>query len=404
MDREVRRITTAEAKSLVAEYHYLGKKPFRCSLAYGIINGASIEGAAIFHGVSAPETVVGAFGLSRADQQGFWELGRLVLEPILNGGNWGTWFLSRAIKQLRKAAGVRAIISYADSSRHVGAIYQSASFTYCGLSTAKKDFYVDGRLQERGKTKGVDGVWLPRPRKHRYIKVFDHKLNLKWPQRRVISERTTDTMAGRPSTGVVSVHRAPPGDATIYPLCSVRPRALPPVWRDDVGRVGAVRCDLYCLRTEEGVLLNHQRSPEFWDNWFIDLASKISTASKDPSTQTGAVIVAPDRTIISTGFNGFPRAMPDYPEYYADREEKYSRIIHCEMNALLVAHRSVEGATLYTWPFISCDRCFVHMVQAGIIRFVAPVATGEQLDRWAGAFNRVYKYAAECGVEILEVE
>ncbi|TFG95722.1 hypothetical protein E4H12_12700 [Candidatus Thorarchaeota archaeon] len=141
-----------------------------------------------------------------------------------------------------------------------------------------------------------------------------------------------------------------------------------------------------------------------WDYRYLEMSRLVSTWSKDPSTQTGAVIVRPNRSVASVGFNGFPRKMRDDPELYANREEKYSRIVHCEMNALLYTNdESLEGYTLYTWPFISCDRCFVHMVQAGIARFVAPAATEEQLTRWGDAFERVRSYANEANVELIEV-
>jgi dCMP deaminase len=140
-----------------------------------------------------------------------------------------------------------------------------------------------------------------------------------------------------------------------------------------------------------------------WDNRYLELARHISTWSKDPSTQTGAVIVRPDQSIASVGFNGFPQNMPDTPELYANRDEKYSRIIHCEMNAAMFARESLQGYTLYTYPFISCDRCFVHMAQEGIVRFVAPEASPEQLERWGPAFDRVRLYAKEMNLELIEV-
>lgn len=143
---------------------------------------------------------------------------------------------------------------------------------------------------------------------------------------------------------------------------------------------------------------------ECWNIRFLQLARLISTWAKDPSTKTGAVIVAEDKSIISVGFNGFPKGMPDTPETYANREEKYSRIIHCEVNALLFANRErVEGASLYTWPFMSCDRCVVQMLQAGIKRFVAPEATEEQLERWGKAFNKTKQYISECNATIIEI-
>jgi dCMP deaminase len=141
-----------------------------------------------------------------------------------------------------------------------------------------------------------------------------------------------------------------------------------------------------------------------WDLRFLDLAKLVSTWSKDPSTQTGAVIVSPDRRVVSVGFNGFPKNMIDLPENYSNREEKYSRIVHCEMNALLFAKESTVGCTLYTWPFISCDRCFVHMSQAGLTRFVAPKPSPEVITRWGGAMDRVRKYIKETGLELVELD
>ena len=134
------------------------------------------------------------------------------------------------------------------------------------------------------------------------------------------------------------------------------------------------------------------------------MAKLVSTKSKDPSTQTGAVIVRPDKTMSSIGYNGFPMRMPDQDALYQNREEKYSRIIHCEMNALLFSKESVKGYTLYTYPFVSCDRCFVHMVQAGITRFVAPICPEEQATRWKPVFDKTHQYAKEMGIEIIEVD
>lgn len=133
------------------------------------------------------------------------------------------------------------------------------------------------------------------------------------------------------------------------------------------------------------------------------MARHVSEMSKDPSTKTGAVIVDGFRQVVSTGYNGFPRQMPDVPEWYANRDEKYSRIVHCEMNALIFAKRDLAGCTLYTWPFMSCDRCAVHMIQSGITTFVFPQAPPDKLERWGDAFARVRDYMAQCGIAHREV-
>lgn len=141
-----------------------------------------------------------------------------------------------------------------------------------------------------------------------------------------------------------------------------------------------------------------------WDIRFLEMAKVISGWSKDPSTQVGSILVAPDRHIISTGFNGFPRKMQDSVDLYSTREEKYSRIIHGEMNALIHAKESLEGATLYTWPFASCDRCAVHLLQAGVVRFVAPKLPPELEERWGAALEKTRGYIQECGAELVELD
>src|SRR5271156_7103341 len=102
-----------------------------------------------------------------------------------------------------------------------------------------------------------------------------------------------------------------------------------------------------------------------WDIYYLNMARYVSTKSKDPSTKTGAVIVRPDNSLCATGFNGFPRGMNDDPALYADRDKKYSRTVHCEMNAQIFARQDLTGCSLYTWPFASCDRCAVQMIQCG---------------------------------------
>lgn len=130
-----------------------------------------------------------------------------------------------------------------------------------------------------------------------------------------------------------------------------------------------------------------------WISHFLDRARVVAEMSKDPSTKTGAVIVRPDKTVCSEGFNGFPMGMDDSPSLYADREEKYERIIHCEMNALIFSRDAChDGYVLVTWPFISCHRCAVHMLQAGIRTFIAPMPSEDALSRWADKFDRTKSY------------
>jgi dCMP deaminase len=144
------------------------------------------------------------------------------------------------------------------------------------------------------------------------------------------------------------------------------------------------------------------RGSEWWNTFFLKIAEHVSTASKDPSTKCGAVITDMDKHILSVGYNGFPTGMDDIDDRYVNREEKLSRIIHCEMNALLHVGLVPQGCTLYTYPFMSCDRCVVHMLQAGIKAFVAPKLTIDGA-RWKDSIERTKAYIVECGGSYVEV-
>jgi len=80
-----------------------------------------------------------------------------------------------------------------------------------------------------------------------------------------------------------------------------------------------------------------------WDRRFLEMARLVSSWSKDPSTKVGSVVVRPDKTVASVGFNGFPRGVADTEARLCDRGEKLDLIVHAEINALSVAHESLSG-------------------------------------------------------------
>lgn len=137
-----------------------------------------------------------------------------------------------------------------------------------------------------------------------------------------------------------------------------------------------------------------------WDRRFLEFASVVSGWSKDPSTKVGTVIVRPDRTVCSTGFNGFPQALKDTPEAYGNRELKYSRIIHSEMNAIMFAREKLSAYTMYT-THPPCDRCTAHIIQAGITRLVTYMPSEDLLSRWESSLKAAQAMCAEADVRYL---
>lgn len=142
---------------------------------------------------------------------------------------------------------------------------------------------------------------------------------------------------------------------------------------------------------------------EKWDVRFLDLASVVSSWSKDPSTKVGAVIVDDKNRVVSLGFNGFARGVDDHEERYATRDIKYKMVVHAECNALLFASRS-DGHTLYTWPMPCCSRCAVLVIQAGIKRVVSMRPSPDALSRWGEDFELAYTMFREAGVEVVVLD
>lgn len=174
----------AEAKPLLLAHHYLSAKSrgFRSGFNVGLKDGDKLIGCAIFTNFPVPEVAVGLYGLARDDQFGLYELSRFCISPDYQATehNLGTWFLARAINQLKYLNPVRALLSYADTELHVGTLYQAYGFKYYGLTALKKDWKpVDSALPlSRGCTDA--GEWVPRTQKHRYLITYDKKLKPLW--------------------------------------------------------------------------------------------------------------------------------------------------------------------------------------------------------------------------------
>lgn len=185
----VKLVSKSECKDILKKYHYLSKisKGFKSGYNYGLFLEGEIVGVCIFTGFPVPELCKGMLGLSRDDQDGLFELSRLVLDPEVQKieHNLASYFVARCIRKLRKETNVRVILSYADNDFHSGTVYKALGFDYYGLTAAKKDFYTkekDGSFKKlsRGSTKDKEGEWRPRSRKHRFVKVFDNSLNILW--------------------------------------------------------------------------------------------------------------------------------------------------------------------------------------------------------------------------------
>lgn len=140
-----------------------------------------------------------------------------------------------------------------------------------------------------------------------------------------------------------------------------------------------------------------------WDFRFMDMAQMVSTWSKDPSSKIGAVAVNDEKRILATGYNGFPRGIEDSEERLYDREQKYPRIIHAEMNVLMNALYngvSLRGATLYVYGLPVCSDCTKNVIQAGIQKVIIPYPI-EAPKKWKDSWNNQSEpMLKEAGVQV----
>lgn len=123
-----------------------------------------------------------------------------------------------------------------------------------------------------------------------------------------------------------------------------------------------------------------------WDEWGLILAQAVSTRADCTRRKVGAVIMRPDHTVVSTGYNGAPsksgscllgecpRGRFSYEDLPA--ESSYDKTgciaLHAEQNALLRASwDEMQEATLYITD-APCDGCKRMIAGTPIERVIWP--------------------------------
>lgn len=118
-----------------------------------------------------------------------------------------------------------------------------------------------------------------------------------------------------------------------------------------------------------------------FEDYFMGLAFAIATRSMDGQTHHGTLLVDKHKHIVSTGYNSFPRGMPDaaLPNL---RPEKYEWMIHSEIAAL-------SNLTVNLWQnpgvvaFITgtpCLSCLMTLWNSGITQFCIADRSGWSMD------------------------
>jgi dCMP deaminase len=160
-----------------------------------------------------------------------------------------------------------------------------------------------------------------------------------------------------------------------------------------------------------------------WNEYFFNMIEVVRSKSKDKNTKVGAIIVTPDNSIVSTGFNGFPRGVKDEHIHIGrpykkqchneeidkrySRPDKYLWTEHAERNAIYAAAKRgipLEGCKIYI-NWYPCADCCRGIIQCGIRTIVIDGRDYEEKEeywnkRWKDQMDVSKKMCDESGVHI----
>jgi dCMP deaminase len=140
-----------------------------------------------------------------------------------------------------------------------------------------------------------------------------------------------------------------------------------------------------------------------WDMRWMEIAEAFAGWSKDPAQKVGAVLVyGRNNTIVSSGYNGFPRALAD--ERLHDRPFKLSRTVHAEVNclfnAIATAHH-MHGLTMYVYGLPPCTECSKNIIQSGMIKRVVTNRSVAKVDgSWETSCFDGYTMLIEANIQV----
>jgi len=147
--------------------------------------------------------------------------------------------------------------------------------------------------------------------------------------------------------------------------------------------------------------------------WLLKIAEDVKLASKDQSTKIGGIIFDDNYTILSTGYNSFPRGINDNVAARQERPEKYFWFEHAERNAIynaVRAHVDIRNANMILTCGIPCADCGRGIIQAGIKNLICQPGTGDSVSKegaklkWNESCDRSEIMLRESGVDIFYID
>jgi len=180
--KEVRRITSADARPFLLGIHYARRIP-NITDAFGLFVDGELIGVVTYGIPASPSLCVGLAG--EENQYNVKELNRLVIRPEFSGkDNYASYLVSHSLKMLGNDT---FVVSYADTAwTHIGYVYQATNFLYTGKTKERTDIYTGEGKHSRHYTdeERDSGQRQWRSAKHRYVYLVGDKRTRK----RMLSE------------------------------------------------------------------------------------------------------------------------------------------------------------------------------------------------------------------------
>jgi dCMP deaminase len=142
---------------------------------------------------------------------------------------------------------------------------------------------------------------------------------------------------------------------------------------------------------------------------FMTMAYLFAMRSPDTSTQVGCVVADDSHTVVSMGYNGWPRNVAAFEPGDArfERPEKYLWMEHAERNAVYNACRMgtpLDKCTIYV-TMLPCADCARAIVQVGMKRVVYHEQGTELMktssSTWDESHQATLRMFAEAGIELV---
>lgn len=144
-----------------------------------------------------------------------------------------------------------------------------------------------------------------------------------------------------------------------------------------------------------------------WDEYFLKLAYFVSAKSKDIRTKIGSV-VAKNKRILSTGYNGIPAGCNDELIERQSYPTKKYYFSHSEANSIFFAARNgvnISESSIYTLA-TPCSNCAQAIIQSGIKSVIIHSEYNRLFENdkdWEESCKHTKQMFLESGVDLIPI-